>query len=79
MWEYKRNHLIQTFEFNNFVKAVEFINTIALLKIVIQHIPFWEENRHLVTISIKTKNADGAISLDEKKLIEKIENIFSHI
>jgi pterin-4a-carbinolamine dehydratase len=78
MWKQNKHHLVRTFEFNSFSKAVEFINGIALLSIETVHVPFWEEKQHLVIVKINTKHDFETISEKEKKIVEEIEEIYFH-
>ncbi len=79
MWKQNNDHLVRVFEFNSFAKAVEFINAIALLGIVTEHIPFWEDKLHIVIVKLKTKHDTDTISKKEKKIVDEVEEIYFHI
>lgn len=79
MWRQTKNHLVRSFEFNSFAKAVEFINAIGLLQAEAEHIPFWEEKLHMVIVRVSTSHDISTIDEKEKKIIGDIEEIYIHI
>ena len=77
MWNQSNGQWVCTFEFQDFFKAVAFIEKISLLCDSLQHLPQWKDSLHRVRITVKHEKEGRAESAYE--LQQKIENIYAHI
>ncbi len=74
MWEQIDNHLKKTFEFENFVKAIEFVNKIVPLAEEMNHHPDIEINYNKVKIKLTT-HSEGKVTAKDVELGNKIDSI----
>jgi 4a-hydroxytetrahydrobiopterin dehydratase len=77
-WEEKDNFLVRTFEFDNFVQAVEFVNKITPLAEEQGHHPDIEIfSYNKVRVKLTTHDEGNEITEKDVELAEKIESIIA--
>jgi 4a-hydroxytetrahydrobiopterin dehydratase len=75
-WQEKDNFLVRTFEFDNFIQAVEFVNKIAPLAEQQGHHPDIEIfSYNKVKVKLTTHDKGSKITQKDILLAKKIDNI----
>jgi 4a-hydroxytetrahydrobiopterin dehydratase len=71
-WKFEENEIRKKFEFPNFVRAMEFVNTVAGLAEQANHHPDIDIRWNKVTLSLST-HSEGGITDKDIALAEKID------
>jgi len=76
-WDSKNNCLNRTFEFKNFLEAIEFINKMAQIAETYQHHPdFTLFQYRFVSVSLTTNDKNKTITEKDINLAAKLNDIF---
>lgn len=67
-------YLQKSFEFNNFIESIQFVNKISELSEREGHHPNIQINLNIVTLKLRTHD-DGKITEKDRQLSQKIDNI----
>lgn len=67
-------YLQKSFEFNNFIESIQFVNKISELSEREGHYPNIQINLNIVTLKLRTHD-DGKITEKDRQLSQKIDNI----
>ena len=73
-WEFRDNQLVKTYRFEDFMKAVEFINKVAVLAESMDHHPDINIHYNQVTFTAST-HSEGGVTEKDFKLIKEIEKL----
>jgi 4a-hydroxytetrahydrobiopterin dehydratase len=63
-WHRKGNEIVKTFEFKDFVRAMRFVNSVALSAEKANHHPDIDIRWNKVTLALSTHSAGGLTELD---------------
>jgi 4a-hydroxytetrahydrobiopterin dehydratase len=74
-WEYKNNALVKRFQFESFMKALDFINHVGEVAEAADHHPDIYVNYSRVTFSCST-HSEGGVTEKDLSLAENIENLY---
>lgn len=73
-WSFIDNSIRKTFEYDNFLFAMNFVNNVATLANMANHHPDIDIRYSKVTITLST-HEEGGVTEKDFKLAHKIENI----
>lgn len=73
-WELKEGKIVKSFQFSNFMDAIEFVNKVAKVAEELDHHPIITINWKTVKLSIKSFDVD-AITNRDIHLAQEIEKI----
>lgn len=77
MWQEIDNKLVDKYEFSNFREAFAFMTEVAIEAEKMNHHPYWINVWNTVEISLSTHDAGNIITEKDRKLADKISNIFA--
>lgn len=75
MWQEINNKLFKRFTFKDFLKAIEFINKIAIVAEKENHHPEIFNIYNIVEIRLQTHDAGNKITEKDRKLAAKIDKL----
>ena len=75
MWTENDNKLYRKFEFKNFSAAFAFMTRVALEAEKADHHPMWTNTYNTVEIWLSTHDAGNVVTIKDKNLAEKIDQI----
>lgn len=73
-WQRSGNSITKTFEFNDFVEAISFMNQAAFYAEALEHHPEWHNIYNIVDVRLTTHDTGGITSLDIR-LAKRLEHI----
>ena len=73
-WDYEKNAITRTFEFEEFMDAIDFINDLAEIAEEAQHYPDVTIRHTKVSIRLTTDDEGGVTDLDIE-LAQRIDNL----
>ena len=73
-WEYEKNCLIRSIEFEEFMDAIDFVNDLAEIAEEAQHHPTISIRHTKVTLKLTTHDAGGVTELDVE-LAQRVDNL----
>ena len=73
-WEYEKNAITRTFEFEEFMEAIDFVNDLAEIADEAQHHPDIRIRYTKVTLILTTHDAGGVTEADIE-LAQRIDNL----
>jgi 4a-hydroxytetrahydrobiopterin dehydratase len=73
-WELKDEKLVKLFQFPSFIRAIDFVNEIAIIAERLDHHPIITINWKTVKLSLKSFDVDG-ITKRDITLAKEIENL----
>ena len=76
MWKEENHSLNRSFEFRDFVQAFAFMTKVALVAEKMNHHPNWSNAYNKVTISLSTHDAGNTVTEKDRKLAEKIDQLY---
>jgi 4a-hydroxytetrahydrobiopterin dehydratase len=76
LWELKDGKLVKSFQFSSFIKAIDYVNEIAILAERLDHHPIITINWKTVKLSLKSFDVDAITERDITlaKEINKLED-----
>jgi 4a-hydroxytetrahydrobiopterin dehydratase len=76
MWTEKDNKLSKNFLFKDFMDAFSFMTHVAFVAEKANHHPEWSNVYNKVEIHLRTHDAGNVVTDKDRKLSEKIDDIF---
>lgn len=76
-WEIKEGKLVQEFIFENFTKAMQFINNVAVIAEERNHHPEIWNSYNIVRLTLSTHDAGNIVTEKDIQLANKISSIES--
>ena len=73
-WDYEKNAITRTVEFEEFMEAVDFVNDLAEISEEAQHHPDIAIKHTKVTLRLTTHDAGGVTDLDIE-LAQRVDNL----
>jgi 4a-hydroxytetrahydrobiopterin dehydratase len=73
-WEYEKNSINRTFEFEEFMDGIDFVNSVADIADEAQHHPDIRINYTKVTLKLTTHDAGGVTEADVE-LAQRVDNL----
>lgn len=73
-WEYEKNSITRVVEFEEFMDAIDFVNSVADIADEAQHHPDIRINYTRVTLKLTTHDAGGVTDADVE-LAQRIDNL----
>lgn len=73
-WEYEKNAITRTIEFEEFNDAIDFVNDLAEIAEEAQHHPVITIRHSKVTLKLTTHDAGGVTNLDIE-LAQRVDNL----
>ncbi|MEK7950790.1 4a-hydroxytetrahydrobiopterin dehydratase [Luteolibacter soli] len=73
-WEYEKNAITRTFEFEEFMDGIDFVNSVADIADEAQHHPDIRINYTKVTLKLTTHDAGGVTEADVE-LAQRVDNL----
>jgi 4a-hydroxytetrahydrobiopterin dehydratase len=73
-WEHEKNAITRTFEFEEFMDGIDFVNSVADIADEAQHHPDIRINYTKVTLKLTTHDAGGVTDADVE-LAQRIDNL----
>ena len=73
-WEYEKNSINRTFEFEEFMDGIDFVNSVADIAEEAQHHPDIRINYTKVTLKLTTHDAGGVTEADVE-LAQRVDNL----
>jgi 4a-hydroxytetrahydrobiopterin dehydratase len=73
-WEYEKNAINRTFEFEEFMDGIDFVNSVADIADEAQHHPDIRINYTKVSLKLTTHDAGGVTEADVE-LAQRIDNL----
>ncbi len=73
-WELDGQSIIKTFEFNDFIEAISFMNQAAFYAEAMEHYPEWQNIYNIVKVRLTTDDTNGISSLDIR-LAKRMQHI----
>ena len=77
-WELKDKKLVKLFQFPSFIRAIDFVNEIAIIAERLDHHPIITINWKTVKLSLKSFDVDG-ITKRDIALAKEIENLIEQL
>ncbi len=77
-WELKDKKLVKLFQFPSFIRAIDFVNEIAIIAEKLDHHPIITINWKTVKLSLKSFDVD-AITKRDITLAKEIENLIEQL
>lgn len=78
VWEETNNKLYKKFQFKDFSEAFAFMTRIALVAEKMDHHPEWKNVWNTVEIWLSTHDAGDTVTEKDRKLADKIDELFTH-
>ena len=75
-WELKDKKLVKLFQFPSFIRAIDFVNEIAIIAERLDHHPIITINWKTVKLSLKSFDVDAITKIDIT-LAKEIENLLN--
>ncbi len=73
-WQRDGNSIIKSYEFNDFIEAISFMNQAAFYAEALEHHPEWHNIYNIVDVRLTTHDTGGITSLDIR-LAKRMEYI----
>ncbi|MES1965776.1 4a-hydroxytetrahydrobiopterin dehydratase [Psychrobacter sp. AH5] len=73
-WQLDGQSIIKTFEFNDFIEAISFMNQAAFYAEAMEHYPEWQNIYNIVKVRLTTDDTNGISSLDIR-LAKRMQHI----
>jgi len=77
MWLETEKGLYREFSFPNFLEAWAFLSKVALISEKMDHHPDWSNSYNKVYIHLMTHSAGNTITEKDRKLAERIDQVYS--
>jgi 4a-hydroxytetrahydrobiopterin dehydratase len=77
-WELKDEKLVKLFQFPSFIRAIDFVNEIAIIAEILDHHPIITINWKTVKLSLKSFDVD-AITKRDISLAKEIEKLIEQL
>jgi 4a-hydroxytetrahydrobiopterin dehydratase len=74
-WTNTQNKLTKTYEFEDFLEAIKFVNSIAVLAEEMQHHPDISINYNSVTLNLTTHDNGNTVTSKDEELAEHIDQL----
>ncbi len=73
-WQRDGQSIMKTFEFNDFIEAISFMNQAAFYAEAMEHYPEWHNTYNIVKVRLTTDDTNGISSLDVQ-LAKRMQHI----